>query len=187
MSTFYFSPVTINDKPLILHWLKQDHIKEWIHGKGLMNTLRGLDKFLVNQVDNFKQSKDTQHWIGFVDGEPTVYLLVTNVISGDIYAQYCKKSERAITLDIFLGNRNYLGKGLADVIIKTFIKAHFNDIDVIFIDPEQKNLRAIHVYEKVGFKKTGGFIAPWHPVPHYIMKLAMKNIKKAGVTENPRM
>ena len=45
---------------------------------------------------------------------------------------------------------------------------------VLRIDPEATNTRAIHVYEKIGFKITGEFIASWHPVPHYQMELNME-------------
>ena len=41
----------------------------------------------------------------------------------------------------------------------------------ILIDPEVSNTRAIHVYQKVGFKITGEFIASWHPELHYQMEL----------------
>lgn len=52
---------------------------------------------------------------------------------------------------------------------------HFSDITEVFIDPEKKNERAVHVYQKIGFRIVGEFIADWHPVPHYIMKLDMKD------------
>jgi RimJ/RimL family protein N-acetyltransferase len=46
----------------------------------------------------------------------------------------------------------------------------------VLIDPEATNTRAIHVYQKVGFKIVGEFIASWHPVPHYQMELHMKDL-----------
>ena len=46
----------------------------------------------------------------------------------------------------------------------------------ILIDPEATNARAVHVYQKAGFKITGEFIASWHPVLHYQMELDMKDL-----------
>jgi len=43
----------------------------------------------------------------------------------------------------------------------------------VLIDPEATNTKAIHVYQKVGFKIVEQFIASWHPVPHYQMELDM--------------
>jgi len=56
--------------------------------------------------------------------------------------------------------------------------SHFSDISEVFINPEKANERAIHVYQKIGFCIMGEFIAFWHPVPHYIMKLNMKDLIK---------
>lgn len=46
----------------------------------------------------------------------------------------------------------------------------------VLIDPEATNVRAIHVYKKVGFKIVGEFIASWHTVPHYQMELQMQTL-----------
>jgi len=46
----------------------------------------------------------------------------------------------------------------------------------VLIDPEATNTKAIHVYQKVGFKISHEFIASWHPVPHYQMELLMKDL-----------
>ncbi len=93
-----------------------------------------------------------------------------------IYYKHKKKDGHAITLDIFIGNPNYLGRGLAPQIIKTFLKTHFGDISEVFIDPEESNQRAVHVYQKTGFQIIDQFIAPWHPVPHYLMRLELNKI-----------
>ena len=42
---FQFRPAISVDKPLVHRWLKQDYIREWIHGAGLESTLTGLDIF----------------------------------------------------------------------------------------------------------------------------------------------
>jgi RimJ/RimL family protein N-acetyltransferase len=82
----------------------------------------------------------------------------------------------AITLDIFIGDTEYLGKGLASTVIKEFLISQFSDVSEVFIDPEKSNVKAAHVYQKVGFRIVGEFIAAWHPVPHHIMKLNIKDI-----------
>jgi RimJ/RimL family protein N-acetyltransferase len=69
----------------------------------------------------------------------------------------------AITLDLFSCDLNYLGKGIAVPMIKEFLINHFPHMKRILIDPEATNTRAIHVYEKIGFKIIGEFIASWHP------------------------
>ncbi|MBA2369343.1 MAG: hypothetical protein H0V82_10035 [Candidatus Protochlamydia sp.] len=41
---------------------------------------------------------------------------------------------------------------------------------------EATNKRAIHVYQKVGFKIAGEFIASWHSMPHYQMELHIRDL-----------
>ena len=60
--------------------------------------------------------------------------------------------------------------------IRDFLLSQFPNVKKVLIDPEATNTKAIHVYEKVGFKIIGEFIASWHPVPHYQMSLEMKDL-----------
>ncbi len=133
-----------------------------------------MEKFFRRSPQD--KTEITQHWIGYDNDKPFVYLLTSNVFKNDstVYAKYLESNGRAITLDIFIGDKDYLGKGLAVTIIKEFLLSQFSDITEVFIDPEKNNLKAIHVYQKVGFQIVGEFIAAWHPVPHHIMKLVGK-------------
>ena len=60
--------------------------------------------------------------------------------------------------------------------IQEFLISHFPKMKKVLIDPEASNERAIHVYQKAGFKIIGEFIASWHPVPHYQMELYMDEL-----------
>jgi len=80
------------------------------------------------------------------------------------------EGEDVTTLDLFICDLNYLGKGIAVSMIQQFLISQFPNVKRVLIDPEATNKRAIHVYQKVGFKIIGEFIASWHPVPHYQME-----------------
>jgi ribosomal protein S18 acetylase RimI-like enzyme len=154
-----------NQHQLILDWLEQPHIKEWLHTDGLKNLHHGLDLFFQNKTND-------QHWIAYDHNTPFAYLLTSPA-----------DSENSITLDLFITDTNYIGKGYATTMIQQFLIQNFADKEEIFIDPEATNTRAIHVYKKVGFKIIGEFIATWHPVPHIQMSLKMydlllKHLKK---------
>jgi hypothetical protein len=142
---------------MIQDWLRQDYIAEWIHGVGLQNTLNGLEKF-------FQGKTDTTYWIGYQEHTPFAFLITS------------PEGKDVITLDLFICNTKYLGKGLAVPMIKEFLVGKFPYVKKVLIDPEASNTRAVHVYEKVGFKIIGEFIASWHPVPHYQMELYMKDL-----------
>ena len=77
---FTFKPAVESQRALIHQWLQQDYISEWIHGKGLQNTLSGLEKFFQHQgKDLDRQTKITQHWICYDGEKPFAYLLTSNV------------------------------------------------------------------------------------------------------------
>lgn len=156
---FHFAPAKSEQRTLLHQWFEQKHIKEWMHGVGLQNTLNGLEKF-------FKNASTTTYWIGY-DNETSFAFLITS-----------PEGEDAITLDLFICDVNYLGKGLSVPMIKTFLLKQFPHVKKVLIDPEATNKKAIHVYQKVGFKITGEFIASWHPVPHYQMELNMQDLIK---------
>lgn len=150
---------------MIYNWFLQDHIKEWLHGVGLQNTLTGLEKF-------FKGGYSTTYWIGYDRETPFAFLITS------------PEGEDAITLDLFICDLKYLGKGLAVPMIREFLVSQFPHTKRVLIDPEATNARAIHVYQKVGFKIIGEFIASWHPVPHYQMELFTKNMKQLSDLKN---
>lgn len=147
-----FIPVQKDQKQLILHWIEQDHIKEWLHGDGLRNTTEDLDNFFIG--DSWGR-----HWIAYDHDIPFAYLITSD------------DGEDAMTLDLFICDLNYLGKGLSVPMIQEFLISQFPHKKQVLIDPEATNKRAIHVYKKVGFNIINEFIAKWHPVPHYKMQL----------------
>jgi len=157
ITSFHFAPAKLSQQALIVQWLEQKHIKEWLHGIGLQNTLNGLEDF-------FQGKSDTTYWIGYDEETPFAFLITS------------PEGDNAITLDLFICDVDYLGKGISVPMIRKFLVTHFSEVKRVLIDPEMTNTRAIHVYQKVGFKIIGEFIASWHPVPHYQMELYMKDL-----------
>ena len=86
------------------------------------------------------------------------------------------KHGHAISIDFGIGNKDYLGKGLATSTLKKFISYYQEQIDkeanTFFIDPSENNPRAKHVYEKAGFEYVGEFNpteGAFIGVPHSLM------------------
>ena len=48
---FHFAHAKASQKALLHQWFEQKHIKEWMHGVGLQNTLDGLEKFFLGIPD----------------------------------------------------------------------------------------------------------------------------------------
>ncbi len=172
MSVFTYKLVETNDLPLIHGWLKQPHNAEWIHGEGLQNTLTGLENFVAGK------SSKTKLWIAEVDGKPFAFLMSRPVDQTNAdFSNVEFVGPNAISMDIFIGDANMTGKGFGTKLIKDFLVTNFPEATDFIIDPEASNLRAIHVYQKVGFRIVNEFIAPWHPVKHYLMHVSRNTLE----------
>lgn len=163
-------------KEIILSWFKEEHVKEFYYGKGLQNTLHNLELYCQEINDNGRYKFD--HWIAFYNSVPFGFLM-TSPITGpynpnDDYKKWYAEGKKTFTLDLLIGAKEFLGRGLAHKMIKKFIIDQFSNADYFIIDPSLSNKKAIHVYEKAGFKKVDTFFPSYDPVPHLMMRLAVK-------------
>lgn len=166
-----FRAVNKEDENLVREWLAKPHVAEWYHGDGLQNTLDGLVRFVTQNNPSFDL------WLGLVDSIPFAFLMTSNLDESiqqdksDPIAQYIEPGKKMSTLDLLIGEEKYLGRGLGKKLILAFLDDVLADTDIVFIDPEKLNVKAIHTYQKAGFEMLDEFIASWHPVPHVLMRL----------------
>jgi len=173
-----FRPVREGDRELVHGWLGKPHAAEWFYGEGLKRTIEGVDRFIQG-------SSDAGYWLGCDEGRPFVFL-ITSIVKkpeGEL-SKWSRVEGATITLDILIGEETYMGKKLSPFVIKDFLLRKFPDVEEVLIDPEASNLRAVHVYQKIGFKIIGEFIPSHSPHPHYMMRLDMKELKQTS-EENP--
>lgn len=166
---FRFKPVDIAHRALVHHWLTLPYVTEWFYGQGLQNTFDHLDAFL-------KGATNVKYWLAFDNDCPFAFLITSSVNKPeDELSQWCSSEGETITLDMLIGDTHYLGKGLAPVLIREFLASQFSHVTDVLIDPEATNARAIHVYQKAGFKILGEFIPSHSPHPHLMMRLDLSN------------
>lgn len=68
-----------------------------------------------------------------------------------------KQYNNIYAIDVFIGESGFICKGIGTKVMKLICKYIFNSrkCDLIIIDPNIYNKRAIRCYEKAGFKKLG--------------------------------
>lgn len=170
-SNFSFKRVDEAHRSLVHSWLVQPYVSEWFYGQGLENTFKHLDEFLAG-------SSFAQYWLAFDKDHPFAFLITSYVDRPhDELTKWCSSDGQAITLDMLIGDPNYLGKGYAVQVIHQFLISQFPAASEVLIDPEATNLKAIHVYQKAGFKIIGEFIPSHSPHPHYMMRLNLQELK----------
>jgi len=72
-----------------------------------------------------------------------------------------------------IGNKKFLGKGLSYSTLKAFQKFLGDQVTALLIDPECENSKAVHVYEKAGFKTVSTFTpneGEFSGLLHFLMK-----------------
>ena len=67
---FRFAHAEPSQKELLHQWFEQKHIKEWMHGVGLENTLNGLEKFFLGE-------STATYWIGYDNNTPFAFLITS--------------------------------------------------------------------------------------------------------------
>ena len=162
---FAFKPVEVKDRSLVHAWLVQPHVAKWFYGQGLQNTFTDLDAF-------FQGESQWHYWLAYDKECPFAFFITSKVCKPhDMLTHWCVMDGNTITLDILIGDPNYLGKGLSHLLIQAFLSSQFPDVSEVLIDPEATNSHAIHIYQKAGFKILGEFIPSHSPNPHYMMRL----------------
>ena len=135
---FKFRPLTSKDFPLLLEWLSKSHVKEWWDD--------GEDTL----------EKVSLHY-GEEDSDVAKFILIEikEGIEKPIgYFQYYFASEDSIGIDQFIGEEDYINRGIGERTIKMFVQMiiHEHHPTSIIPDPSPDNKRAIRCYEKVGFR-----------------------------------
>jgi len=133
-----FRLLTSDDFPLLLEWLSKEHVKEWWDdGDDTLEKVarhygeaeEGLARFILFEVE-----KGGEKPIG--------------------YFQYYCVPDGSIGIDQFIGEEDYINRGVGEKAIRMFTEMIMREHEPtsIILDPAPDNKRAIRCYEKVGFK-----------------------------------
>lgn len=163
MDSIRFEKASPRHEKIIFHWLTEPHMQEFWD-----NSQEHKDD-IANFIHGRKQTYfygTTMYWIGLVEEIPFSFLLTDQILRSevdlpDLHRDYLSKTGHTIALDFGIGNKDFLGKGLAAPTLRKFT-AFFHDqidplADTFFIDPDENNIKAKHVYEKADFKLVGSY------------------------------
>jgi aminoglycoside 6'-N-acetyltransferase len=147
MITFKFKPLEILNFPLIFEWLSIPHVAQW------WRESKDWEEF-SDKYTKWIESEEVGPFMVYHEDKPIGYIQWYDVATDPIRKE--SYPERTYGIDLFIADLAYVGKGYGAVLITQFIKKIVMPLkpNLIITDPEITNLRAIHVYEKVGFRKT---------------------------------
>ncbi|MBY0501536.1 MAG: acetyltransferase [Alphaproteobacteria bacterium] len=164
MSDIHFEKADLSHKDTIFRWLDEPHIREFWD-----NSQEHKDDILnfINKQKQYYFYGTTQYWLGYIDNKTFCFLLSDILLPDqeltESHRAHLSKTGNTIALDFGIGNKEFLGKGLAGPTLKSFCEFYQGNIDphadCFFIDPDENNYRARQVYEKAGFQTVAEFVS----------------------------
>ena len=152
-------------KQTVFEWLEEPFVREFwdnslAHKEDILNFMDGRKTPSTYFKGQFV------YWLGFIDDKPYSLIMTMKEILGEerlqIINEHLSKTGSTYGLDYMIGNKEYFGKGLGAKTLEEFVAFFQREIDptadTFFIDPDENNLRAKHVYEKAGFEYVGDFL-----------------------------
>ena len=148
---------------IIFEWLAESHMIEFWdnsqeHKDDILNFIHGKKQHYF--------AGTTKYWVGYINDDPYSFIL-SDILEkhqndlSEVHRKNMSESGTTISLDFGIGNKKYLGQGLAAPTLQTFVNFYKNSVDSLadtfFIDPDENNPRANHVYNKVGFERVGEY------------------------------
>lgn len=121
----------------MLNWLLKDHVKQWWDDG---------DNTLEKVALHYGQTDDVARFI-LVELRETIEKPIG-------YFQYYFLEDGTIGIDQFIGETDYINKGVGVKTIEMFVEMikQRHQPSGIVLDPLPENKRAIRCYEKIGFK-----------------------------------
>ena len=151
-----FRPVTPADYATLREWMSRPHMREWW---GDPETELGFIRV---------EGRDTTHpFIIMLSGEPAGYIQYWH-IGHHQNETWVKENPwlmefppETVGIDLSIGDPEKLSKGIGSAALDAFTRMlRDRGFETIIIDPDPDNKRAVHAYEKAGYR----------PVPHLMGK-----------------
>ncbi len=146
---------------------KQDieRLLKWKNNEKVAKYYDGIKKYTIDEVRSKYINKIDEEgmfpciiefnklpigYIQFYNIDSTIY-----EIPEEKYKELVEDNQKAMAIDLFIGEDDYRDKGIGTKTIKILIDTLFNKykVDLILIDPKTNNGRAIKCYKKCGFQE----------------------------------
>ncbi len=161
--TIGFKVLNKKTYPVVMDWLNEPHVMEfWDNSPEHKEDIKLFVEGRVVKSTYFNGIFD--YWIATANEEPYALIMTaqeTKAICPKHWLSYMPNEGHTYSLDYCIGNKRYLGKGLASQTLAMFCEYLTREVDPqttqFIIDPDMDNPKAIHVYRKAGFEIKGEY------------------------------
>lgn len=144
-----FERVEDRHLPMLLAWLSEPHVRQWW----------GDPEVELGLIRDGCKSGEVDGFVFYVANEPVGYIQswIPSRYDEEPWAQDLSADTPGV--DIFVGQPERTGKGLAPLALRAFAMRLFEKgAQRIVIDPDAGNRRAVRAYAKAGFVPFGEWI-----------------------------
>ncbi len=158
--SIHFTPLQPIHFPLLLKWINMDHVSRWWR-ENRHWSLEDITQKYETYCKGYKVigtlTKPIYAFIIEVQSQPLGFIQYYNAYDfpredGTIPQEL---PENLAALDFYIGEPEFIGKGLSPLILNTFLNDYVKvEFNTCFVDPDRANKRAIRAYEKAGFQRA---------------------------------
>jgi len=170
-----FRRMTMDDLPLMHRWLQTPHVLEWWWG-GVAPSYEAVAEKYGPRI---RGEEPTELYLMLSGDRPIGYIQTYMIRDYPEYAALVGTDDGAAGVDLFIGEADYLHKGLGSHILRAFLREivfGVGDATSCIIGPSEANRIAIRAYEKAGFRSFKTVPSPNEPTPEYLMRITRADV-----------
>lgn len=159
-----FRPLEESDLPQVEAWLRAEHVAQWWRDP--------LEIAVEKRREALEGRREVEHYVILEDGRPLGMIQTYRVADHPEWGQLVGAEPEAAGVDLFVGERDAVGRGLGPEILRGFVRT------IVFSRPEttavvatveEANRRSWRAFEKAGFRHVRD--VEEDGLPHRLMRL----------------
>ncbi len=165
-----FRRMVPDDLPLMHRWLQMPHVLAWWWGGVAPSYAAVTEKY----GPRIWGEEPTDPYVILYGDQLIGYIQTYMIRDYPAYAALVDTDDGAAGIDLFIGEAEYLHKGLGRHILRAFLRVivfGVADATSCIIGPSAANRIAIRAYEKAGFRFFKTIPSPNEPTPEYLMRI----------------
>ena len=155
---------------LARRWLLEPHVRRWWNDDPAETRYpeRTLDKWRAR----IRGEEPTRMYLIQLDERP-IGVIQSYLVEDDpdYVDEIGELGERALSIDLFIGEPDLIGKGHGPALIRAFLEDEMAryGVDYCVIGPATTNVAAIRAYEKAGFRYLRPYREPGTTDPEHVL------------------
>jgi aminoglycoside 6'-N-acetyltransferase len=145
-------PLTYKDVPILHQWLNDPRVLAYYEGRDKPHDMDMVRERFLSKTD----LSDVLGCLVTWKGSPLGYVQVYPILGKELALYGYPHDHRIFGMDQFLGEPDLWNQGIGTLLVGAVVDWLIQECKAerVVMDPRVENVRAIHVYEKCGFRKV---------------------------------